>query len=163
MWYCRSVDENSTLAQNILRDIIYGTVATVDENGDPWAAPQFLAYDSDAKMIYWCASRNSQHARNILRTGKAFVTVYDSSVGPGEGEGVYLQTKANALSDTQEITKAIHKLIVRHRGVPYWTVEDLLKEDAVVVVFRAKIIQSWVNVGHEDNDQFTIHRQPVEL
>ncbi len=163
MWYCRSVDEHSTLAQNILRDIIYGTIATVDENGAPWAAPQFLAYDSDAKMIYWCASRDSQHAHNILRTGKAFITIYDSSVGPGEGEGVYLQTEASALSNTQEITEAMHKLIMRHRGVPYWTNEDLLRDDAAVVVFRARIIQSWVNAGHEEDGQFTIRRQPVKL
>lgn len=148
---------------DILNNNLFGTVATVAEDGSPWASPQFMHYDNDAKAIYWCAARASQHGQNIASNGKAFVVVYDSSVKPGDGHGVYMQTDASIVTDPATIDAAMAKLIERHQGVPYWTPEDMHRPDAVAAIFKAEIRQAWVNKGREENGQFVLYREPVEL
>jgi len=150
-------------ARAIISENIYGTVATTAEDGAPWAAPQFMVYDDEVKTIYWCAARASQHGQNITSNGKAFVVVYDSSVGPGEGSGVYLRTDASIVTDPAERETAMAKLIAQHAGVPYWSYEDVSRPDALAAAFKAKVRQAWVNKGREENGQFVLYREPVEL
>jgi len=150
-------------AQAILADNIYGTIATCSKEGWPWAAPQFIAYDDDTKTIYWCAARNSQHSQNIQDNGRAYIVIYDSGVGPGEGSGVYLQADAAMVTDPDEIGHAMAKLMERHQGVPFFTLDAVQRPDAVTVVFKAKVRKAWINEGREENGQFTLYREPVEL
>jgi general stress protein 26 len=158
-----SMKDYKDAAHTILKNNIYGTIATASEDGMPWAAPQFIAYDDDTKTIYWCAARTSQHGQNILKSGKAYVVVYDSSVGPGEGSGVYIQADASAVTDPAETSSAMAKLIERHQGIPYFTLEAVQRPDAITVVFKATIRQAWINEGREENGQFVLYREPVEL
>ena len=155
--------DHHELAQAILTNTIYGTIATASEDGSPWAAPQFLAYDNTSKTVYWCAARVSQHAQNIQANGKAYIVVYDSSVGPGEGSGVYLQTNAAIVTDPNELEHAMTKLIERHQGVPYYALDDVLRSDTVIAVFKATIHQAWVNEDREENGQFVLYREAIEL
>lgn len=150
-------------AHTILDSNIYGTIATSAADGSPWAAPQFIVYDDDAKAIYWCAARTSQHAQNIQANGQAYIVIYDSSVGPGEGNGIYLQTEAAIITDTNEMEHAMTKLIERHQGVPYFTLEAVQRPDAITAVFKASIRQAWVNEGREEDGQFVLYREPVKL
>ncbi|HET6747444.1 MAG TPA: pyridoxamine 5'-phosphate oxidase family protein [Candidatus Saccharimonadales bacterium] len=150
-------------AQAILADNIYGTIATTSKDGLPWAAPQFIAFDNDLKNIYWCAARTSQHGQNIQANSKAFIVVYDSSVGPGEGSGVYLQADAAIVTDPDEMKRAMTQLIDRHQSIPYFTLEDVQRPDATTVVFKAHIRQAWINSGREENGQFVLYREPVKL
>lgn len=150
-------------AHAILDNNIYGTIATSTKDGTPWAAPQFMVYDNDIKTIYWCAARTSQHAQNILGNGRAYIVIYDSSVGPGEGSGVYLQTEATIVTDPDEMKRAMTMLIGRHQGVPYFTMDAVQQHDAITAVFKAHISQAWINEGREENGQFILYREPVKL
>ncbi len=154
--------DSQAIAQTILDNVIYGTIATSEADGTPWAAPQFIAYDKGSKVIYWCAARQSQHAQNINNSHKAYIVVYDSSVGPGEGSGVYMQTLAHEVTDPVETKAAMAKLIERHQGIPYWTLEDVQKPNSAVAVFKAKIQHTWINEGREENGHFILYREPVE-
>jgi len=147
----------------ILKSNIYSTIATTSKEGLPWAAPQFIAYDNESKTIYWCAAITSQHGQNIQENGKAYLVIYDSSVGPGEGTGVYVRADAARVTDPDEIKYAMAKLIERHQGVPYFTLESVQQLDAITTVFKATIRQAWINEGREENGQFILYREPVDL
>lgn len=155
-------DYNSS-AEAILANNIYGTIATASKDGSPWAAPQFIVYDNKTRTVYWCAARTSQHGQNIQENSRAYIVVYDSSVGPGEGSGVYLQTDAAIITDPAEIEHAMTKLLERHQGVPYFALESIQRHDAITVVFKAHVQQAWINEGQEENGQFVLYRKPVEL
>jgi nitroimidazol reductase NimA-like FMN-containing flavoprotein (pyridoxamine 5'-phosphate oxidase superfamily) len=155
--------DHQDTAHTILNNNIYGTVATSAKDGTPWAAPQFIAYDGESKTVYWCAARISQHGQNIAHNNKAYIVIYDSSVGPGEGSGVYLQTDASMVTDPNEMTDAMATLIARHEGVPYFTLEAVQRPDAITAVFKAKIRKAWINTGREENGQFILYREPVTL
>jgi nitroimidazol reductase NimA-like FMN-containing flavoprotein (pyridoxamine 5'-phosphate oxidase superfamily) len=150
-------------ARAILDKVIYATIATAEPDGTPWAAPQFVAYDQDAKRLYWCAARGSQHALNISHNPKAFIAIYDSSVGPGEGSGVYLRASAQEVVDSKVAEAAMAQLIQRHQGVPYWKLEDVQRPGSAVAVFAADIQRAWLNEGREENGGFVLYREPVRL
>lgn len=122
-----------------------------------------MIYDNNSRTIYWCAARTSQHGQNIANNNKAYIVIYDSSVGPGEGSGVYLQTDASVVTDPAELADAMTKLIERHKGVPYFTLDAIQRPDAITAVFKAQVRQAWINKGREENGQFVLYREPVEL
>lgn len=147
---------------DILDEIMYATIATADKDGNPWAAPQFIVYNHDAKELYWCASRDSQHAQNILNNGRAFIVVYDSSVGPGKGKGVYFQTSAQIVNDQDDVAMIMERLVKRHQGVPYWTLNDVQDPASPVKVFKAVIEKAWTNDGREQDGRFVLYRKPID-
>lgn len=155
--------KDASFALNILDTIVYATIATAAVDGSPWAAPQFIAYNRRARQMYWCASRNSQHARNLEANPRAFITVYDSSVGPGEGNGVYLETRAEEITDPIEQARAMEQLIERHGSVPYWTLENIQAADSPIGVFKASIERAWVNEDRQEHGQFVLYRKAIEL
>ena len=55
------------------------------------------------------------------------------------------------------------KLIERHQGVPYFTLDAVQRPDAITVVFKASIRQARVNEGREEDGQFVLYREPVKL
>lgn len=150
-------------AQSILDNVIYGTIATTSQDGSPWAAPQFIVYDKDEEAILWCASCKSQHGQNILNNHKAYIVVYDSKVGPGEGAGVYMQTDVDVVVEPQEVARSMAKLIQRHQGVPYWKLDDVQAQGSPLAIFKATVTQAWINEGGEEDGQFVLYRKAIEL
>lgn len=91
-------DLNAT-ATTILNANFYCVLATVCDDGAPWAVPIHFAYDST--YIYWLSHETTIHSRNIERDGRAFITVYDSHQGPESPDrrgAVYISTVAQQLS-----------------------------------------------------------------
>lgn len=160
---CYSTAMTEEQAANLLETIPYSTVATTDEAGKPWAAPQFMLYDTSRRAVYWCASRESQHARNIGTNADVYIVTYDSMAAPGEGEGVYLRAHATMVDDAEELAEVHAKLMTKHQGVPYWGIADLHGPGAKVALFRGVIREAWVNAGRVENGQFTIVRTSIEL
>lgn len=154
---------DQTFAHNVIQTIIYATISTVDADGHPWSAPQFFAYDFDKQELYWCAARESRHAQNIGQNKHVFVTVYDSSVGPGEGEGVYIQATAKELRDQAERSRAMNLLLDRHQGAQYWSLEDVMRSDSAITLFKANVDKAWVSSGREEQGQVILYRKVVNL
>lgn len=157
------MNDQTTKARQILDTVIYSTIATCDAANMPWAAPQFTVYDPQTKAMYWCASRMSQHGQNILHNHNAYITTYDSMAAPGQGVGVYMRADANVVTDEAEIAHAHDLLLQRHAGVPYWSLQDITAPGALNAIFKAKVVEAWLNEGREDSGQFVLYRQPVEL
>lgn len=146
-------------AQAILDRISYITLATVSEDGHPWNSPVYCAYDQDYN-VYWGSHIDSQHSQNIRANGKAFIVVYDSTVAPGLGSGVYIQAKCTEITDPEEIAIA-HKLIQDRRPSPYWKHEEV-QPDKPVHLFKAVSQKIWMNGDGEKDGQYIDVRVEAE-
>jgi uncharacterized protein YhbP (UPF0306 family) len=84
-------EELAKRAKEIIEKIIYITLASVTPKGKPWNSPLYSAYDKDTYAFYWVSPRATQHSNNIAENQNVFLTIYDSTVPEGTGEGVYIQ------------------------------------------------------------------------
>src|SRR5690348_5423268 len=89
----------------ILKKIIYITLATVSKDGQPWNSPVYSAFDKDLNF-YWASDKEGVHSQNVRANSKVFVVVYDSTMAEGTGEGVYMKGKAIELTDKEEVSVA---------------------------------------------------------
>lgn len=85
------------LGRDLIERILYLTLSTVDEHGQPWCSPVNTAFDADYNF-YWGSAINKQHSRNICANGKAFAVIYDSSLPEGVGNAVYMVGHARELT-----------------------------------------------------------------
>jgi general stress protein 26 len=92
-------------AKKIIEEIKYLTVATVDENGQPWSTPLAGFHDSEYNF-YWASWSENQHSKNIRSNRKVFITIYDSTPPDGPTEGVYIIAEAIELADETEINQS---------------------------------------------------------
>lgn len=84
-------------AQNILKKIAYINIATVNKDGSPWNTP-VAAHHDEHLHFFWGSNVNNVHSQNIKRDGRVFVTMYDSTVPEGTGEGLYMTGIAKEVS-----------------------------------------------------------------
>ena len=92
--------------KEILEKIHYINIATVCEDGLPWNTPVSATHDNQLNF-YWGSSPDNIHSKNIRRNGRVFVTIYDSTVPEGTGEGLYMQGHAEDLGP--EAGTAVYK------------------------------------------------------
>ena len=96
-------------AAEIIKKIIYITLATVTKDGQPWNSPLFSMYDKELNF-YWSSDWKSVHSGNIRANNKVFCVIYDSTMKEGTGEGVYFAGKSYELTDEDDILK-IYKVV----------------------------------------------------
>lgn len=104
-------------AKKEIKDRLYLTLATVDNNFSPWNAPVYSAFDQKYNF-FWMSSLASQHSKNIRFNSKTFAVIYDSTVPEGTGFGVYLRGNSYELdsTDNNEINHGIEIMSERiHR------------------------------------------------
>lgn len=152
--------DNAGKAKEIIKKIPYITIASISEDGQPWNAPVFAAYDNDYNF-YWGTSRNSQKSKNIKTNKNVFLVIYDSTAPPGKGEGVYIKAIATELEDPKEIEYA-HKLLRDRHIVPYWKLEEV-QGDAPIRLYKAIMEKVWVNGEGEENGHYIDIRIEVKL
>jgi len=149
----------SAKAQTILDRITYITLATVSSDGQPWNTPVYCAYDKDYN-VYWGSHVDSQHSQNIRANSKAFIVVYDSTIEPGFGEGVYIQVTCQEITEPEEIATA-HKLIQDRRPSPYWKLEEV-QPHKPVHLFKAIPQKIWMNSDGQKDGQYIDVRVEAE-
>lgn len=90
-------------AKAVLNSVRYITIATVDEDRQPWNTPVASFHFDDDYTFYWASWQDNQHSQNIRSNGKAFVVVYDSTPVNGQpSAGVYMLGQAFELTEEQE-------------------------------------------------------------
>jgi general stress protein 26 len=92
--------------KEIIDNIKYITVATADENGQPWNTPVTGFHFENDYTFYWASWSENQHSKNICKNSKAFIVIYDSTPDNGPTPGVYMLAEAKELTDEQEIMEA---------------------------------------------------------
>ena len=103
-------------ARNILQRNVLGTIATLNEDGSPWATPVHVFYDEAEEAVYWFSHETTQHSLNLARDPRISLTLFspDESHGP---KGVYINGTALKL-DEETTTKAKDVVRVRLTTLP---------------------------------------------
>lgn len=148
-------------AREIIERIVYMTVATVSEDGEPWNSPVFAAYDEHYNF-YWGSHYKSKHSRNIRTNGHAFLAIYDSTAAAGGGEGVYVKATAQELTHPIFIKNAHDLLQARSQPAPYWELRELL-DDSPIRIYKAAPELVWMNADGEVEGQYVTARTRVDL
>lgn len=93
------------LAKKLLATVRHAAYATVNEDGTPHNSPMMLLYNETLSKLYIGTHSEALHTKNLLRTGRAFVAIYDSFT-KGQG-GVYI-TGVNAHEcEGEELVEAL--------------------------------------------------------
>lgn len=146
----------STIAQ-----IKYITIATVSKDGKPWNAPTFFAYDENYNF-FWGSPKKAQHSQNIKANSQAYIVIYDSTVTPGTGKGVYIEAQCRELTNYDEM-KAAFELIMERRGdIPYWEFKEF-QHDQPISLFKAKPLHIFTNGGINVKGEYIDSRIEVTL
>jgi nitroimidazol reductase NimA-like FMN-containing flavoprotein (pyridoxamine 5'-phosphate oxidase superfamily) len=96
----------------ILQANLVGTLATLNEDGSPWATPVHVFADDEA--LYWFSQAGHQHSQNIERDGRVSLALWGRVDGT---KGAYISGTAAKLND-EETAAAQEKLVGNSGGNP---------------------------------------------
>lgn len=97
---------NDDIARAILDAGIYVVLATADSDGVPWASPVWFAKE-DYRELYWVSNPGARHSENIAVRPQIAMVVFDSTVPPGTGQGVYMTATVEQVTDSAAIEHGI--------------------------------------------------------
>src|SRR5947209_14019816 len=100
---------NEESAKAILSQVLYITLATVGPDGLPWNTPVYAAFDEEYQF-FWVSASQVRHSQNIKATHRVAIVVYDSTAPAGTGKGVYIEARADEVTEEQEIIHALQAL-----------------------------------------------------
>ena len=152
--------EPNKQAKTILNRIKYITIATVDENGQPWNTPVAAFRFKDEYTFYWASWQDNQHSKNIRANGRAFIVVYDSSPENNHPtNGVYILANASEISDEQEAMQAA----LVFKADPYNPSDGKQYLDKYPRrIYKAIPRKIWMNTDSRVNGNFVDTRVEVE-
>jgi nitroimidazol reductase NimA-like FMN-containing flavoprotein (pyridoxamine 5'-phosphate oxidase superfamily) len=151
--------DHNERAKEIIKEILYITIATTSREGQPWNSPVYSAFD-ESYNFYWASDQNGQHSKNIAENNKIFIVIYDSTVPEGTGEGVYMQANAYALTDEKEILQALEVLDKRVGKTKERNAKEFLG-DYPRRVYKAVPEKVWMNIDSEINGNYIDARVEV--
>jgi nitroimidazol reductase NimA-like FMN-containing flavoprotein (pyridoxamine 5'-phosphate oxidase superfamily) len=97
---------NDDVAREILGAGSYVVLGTADAEGVPWVSPVWFAME-DYLKLYWVSHPGARHSQNIAVRPQIAMVVFDSTVAPGSGQGVYMTATAGQLTDPRAIERGI--------------------------------------------------------
>lgn len=147
-------------AAEILKKIIYATVATASAQAEPWNSPVYVVYDSQLHF-YWASGKASQHSRNIKENSRVFLVIYDSTVPWGQGKGIFIQGEAEEVVDPDEITKACQLRKARAAEAKHPSEEFL--PDKPRSIYKVTPSKLWMNQDGKTNGYFVDERAELDL
>ncbi|MEB3343329.1 pyridoxamine 5'-phosphate oxidase family protein [Okeania sp.] len=154
-----SIEELTERAKQVLNQITYLTLATVDQQGQPWNSPVYSSFDEDY-TFYWSSWIENQHSQNIVNNGRVFAVVYDSRAVSGEAFGVYFQGVAEVIEAENEIFNKAIDTIDTKRGKPKRDKKYFL-DSGPRRLFRFIPTTIWVNVKEPYENSFLDKRVDI--
>ena len=142
-----SKGELEALAKRVIDGNRYMTIATIDDDGRPWATPVYFS-PAGYRDMYWISSPGTRHSRNIAARPEVSIVVFDSQVAIGGAEAVYMQAHAEEVADPTEEQCAIYFRQRFERLTAYRP--DELRGPAELHLYRARVAQHWVLVRGSD-------------
>ncbi len=156
----KTIEEQIARAKQLLKDARHASMATVNQDGSPHNTPFMFMYDEKLKHVYWGSHPESEHSKNILRTGQIFVVLYDAI----ERGGLYMKaTDAHPL-DGVELDKAlaIHNKLREARGQDFLPLSYYVGSSPQRM-WAASIIQLWVNGTKRADDGHIVQDIRTEI
>jgi nitroimidazol reductase NimA-like FMN-containing flavoprotein (pyridoxamine 5'-phosphate oxidase superfamily) len=133
----------------------YMVLATADEHGAPWASPVWFAHAGYREFL-WVSTPDRRHSHNIAARPQVGIAIFDSTVAPGTGRGVYVEARAERL-DGHELDGglAVYGRRETERGLAPFTREEL-EEGARLRLYRAVATEITVSGPREDRIPVTL-------
>lgn len=151
---------NSDKARDIIKEVIYITLATSSMDGQPWNSPVYSAFD-ESYNFYWVSDKNAQHSKNITNNAQVFIVIYNSTAKEGTGGGVYIKAKAQEILDEKDIEAALSLLYARKNKAPR-EVKEFLGEYPRRV-YKATPEFTWINGSADVNGNYIDTKIEVNL
>lgn len=157
-------DFHDKRAAEIINKILYITIASVSDEGQPWNSPVYSGFDNELNF-YWASDKDSQHSKNVRANGRVFIVIYDSTAADGKGEGVYIQAEAKELDDDREIMSARRITQARKGQLDEITDDEPEKFKGISVrrVYKAMPQKIWMNDDELDDNGKRIRDTRVEI
>jgi uncharacterized protein YhbP (UPF0306 family) len=141
----------------ILSSNRYLTVSTVDENGNPWAAPVWYVCDDDGSF-YWWSPIASQHSKNIANNSNVYITIFNSQLPEGDGLGLYFQATASELPEG-ELDRVIE--LYNSTTKKFTMSRENCSGSAPTRLYKATPSKTWYNDGLERESFYTDVRKEL--
>lgn len=113
----------------------YMTLGTADAEGRPWATPVWFAH-AGYRDYFWISKPGARHSRNLAVRPEVGIVIFDSTVPPGTGGGLYLEATAAEVTDDLESGVDVFARRSVEQGAGTFTVADVTG-DAPHRLFRA--------------------------
>ncbi len=132
----------TAIFKDIVTRVIYATLATASKDGQPWNSPVYAAFD-EKYNFYWASWQNNQHSKNIAENPNVFLVIYDSTMIEGGGKGAYIEATAEAITDMDELEKAM-KCYYERKGKEPRKAEEFMG-DFPRRMYKATPKRLWIN------------------
>ena len=96
------MDDPAAVAKRIIEANVYMTLATADREGRQWPSPVWFAHEGYAEFV-WVSKPGARHSQNLAARPQAGIVIFDSTVGQGEAEAVYIEAEAEQLEGDERI------------------------------------------------------------
>jgi pyridoxine/pyridoxamine 5'-phosphate oxidase len=112
-------------AREIVDSNLYMTLATADRDGRPWASPVWFAHADHAEFV-WVSRPDARHSRSLAVRPELGIVIFDSTVGVGAAQAVYLEAVAEELTGAdRDQAIALYSRRSETHGAPRWTSADV--------------------------------------
>ena len=154
------MDKKISTAIKIIKEIEYINIASITPEGLPWNTPVYTAYDASLNF-YWLSWKKNQHSVNMRSNPDVFVTIFDSTVPPGTGAGVYFSGEAIELTSPKEIIIGMTVVYKRDKHKMRAIKEFLTHFPRRVYRFTPE--KAWINGDSDINGNFIDIRTELDL
>lgn len=113
-------------ARALIDSLAYMTLATADPDGRPWATPVWFAH-RDHREFIWISRPGARHSRNLAANPRLAISIYDSTVVPGDAAAVYVEAEGEEVTDAGERADLLEAYVRRllAQGLPPFGEEDV--------------------------------------
>jgi Pyridoxamine 5'-phosphate oxidase len=135
--------------QQIVAANRYMVLATAGADGTPWATPVWFA-TADCRDFYWISKPGARHSENIEVRPEIGIVIFDSTVAPGHGRGVYMRATAGRDDDV-----SVYVAEERRQGIAPLTKADVTAP-ARHRLYRATATEHYLLDEHDERIPQTV-------
>jgi nitroimidazol reductase NimA-like FMN-containing flavoprotein (pyridoxamine 5'-phosphate oxidase superfamily) len=150
------------LARDILDEIRYVVLGTIDEDGRTRTSPvYFTPYHYEA--LYWVSHPDTHHSHNLARDGRVSGVVFDSTRPPGTSSAVYVTGAAREIPDEELAEHLPRAFDPEGRGGRRFTAEEMSGlADLRLWVMRVEQWEVHISSGDPHRGTGRDRREPVD-
>ena len=152
----------AALARALVDANKYLSLATADASGVPWVSPVYYT-PLDYRQFLWVSSPEARHSHNIAVRPTVAIAIFDSTVGFGHAQAVYMDAEAGLVPD-DEIEEVAGVYSSRFDDLMVFT-GDMLRAPAPFRLYRALVSEHSVLIrgGDPRNSRGADERESVDL
>ena len=146
-------------AKGVIKNNIYLTLGTVNEDLSGWVTPLFFACDDDYNF-FWISPKDSLHSKNNLRNKNSTIVIFDSRAPKWTGKGVWVRVSVEEIMNPADIRIGL-KYIFDRLEEPVWSLEKV-RGKASYRVYKATPEKFWITSDKKVNGETVDARAEID-